>query len=429
MPSFTQPEIKTLYRALLLGTTNVPLRPTETLQEAVVHVAEACNLACTYCFADRGLYGKTLGRMMTAQRAHETVKALVKEYRNVGSIKFFGGEPFLNPRAIMATYEACRSAVDTGLWERLPEFGTVTNMTRVTDAVIDLINLTNMSVTGSIDGPPEINDQFRLTANGHGSFSRIDLGIRTMLAETGQPGSLEVVFGPHHLARGMDAVAVHEYLYDRYQIGAIVIHPMIPEPGVRSELAWDDYWGQMRKLGFDYGRYLIRNLDRPGYDLVVLGVLRRFRDVQRADVHCGLGVATLTFTTDGHVMPCYTLIGRDEFVMAPSVSDWTRHAARFQEVQQKFLSVRKAEREPCRSCDIREVCQACPGSMVHQSGEINVPVFGECCFRVGVTEGMLQGLIDTRSASRTTWDSFLNQLTTATAAETYSRKACDLASV
>ena len=81
----------------------------KTLKGLWLGVSHACNLACTYCFANEPAYlGKN--KLMTTQTALKGVDYLVE---NSGSndelsVIFFGGEPLLNLPVVSKTAAYCR---------------------------------------------------------------------------------------------------------------------------------------------------------------------------------------------------------------------------------------------------------------------------------------------------------------------------------
>lgn len=392
MPKFIDQDVKAFYEYLVADTEILPHKSTNQLDELVVHVSEGCNLSCSYCFADRGQYGASGFRWMSADRAREIVRAAVRNYRRVGSVKFFGGEPFMNLVAIEATIDEFRVLVADGQIDREPEYVAISNMTVITPQVLKLVKDSQMRVTGSIDGPQEVNDEFRRYSNGKGSFEDIDAGIRLLRLVTGQPQSLEVVFGPQHLRRGLTAVDMHKFLTQKYGIEAIVIHPMVPESGVAKEEDWEEFNKQVRGMFESYGEYLVQRISEGGSALLLVHALKAIRAKRRKDIHCSLGVDTLTATANGQIYPCYTLIGRNEMVMANGIVNWSKEATEFVAVEELFTRIKKSEIPVCAVCDIAMSCRACPGSMVHVNESLTQPVDAHCLHLIGYTEGVLKGL-------------------------------------
>ena len=111
-----------------------------------LNVANKCNLNCAYCYANGGVYSSS-ENLMNVQTAVDAVKLFAEYYHELKRIKFFGGEPFLNPDAIEATCEICKSLVKQNILRYMPDFDTVTNGTLLNQKLIDLIKTYNIAVT------------------------------------------------------------------------------------------------------------------------------------------------------------------------------------------------------------------------------------------------------------------------------------------
>ena len=61
---------------------------------------------------------------------------------------------------------------------RYIDFSLTTNATLLTPAIIEYLSEHQVGVTVSIDGPREMNDSFRVFANGRGSYDIIEPRIR-----------------------------------------------------------------------------------------------------------------------------------------------------------------------------------------------------------------------------------------------------------
>jgi uncharacterized protein len=405
MPVFRNPEVRGLYAAITADHKLRPQSPTNRLGELVMHVSEGCNLACTYCFADRGQYGATSTKWMTADQAGSYARSTAERYDAVESVKFFGGEPLINVPAIKAAAAAFKELAAEGRLEAEPEYGAISNMTITNKTVINVINDLKMVVTGSIDGPPEINDKFRIYDNGRGSWKNIDRGIKKLRAETGQPSCLEVVYGPAHIDLGYSMIDIHDYLAREYGVNVIIIHPMSSQEGVRDEFDWNEYYDNLQAINYEYAQWLVKNYADDAHRYVVKFKLTGLTTATRADTHCSLGIGTQTVTADGVLYPCYTLIGHDEFAMDQDVTSLTK-TDDYGRVQLRLIENRKSTNPVCSRCDIMKTCTACPGSNLTVNGAIDLPDPGHCKSSIGDTEGFLSALMELRQ-DPATWASFV----------------------
>lgn len=400
MPHFKNPGAAQLYQAL---TARAVLRPQvdddATLNELVLHVAEGCNLGCSYCFADAGQYGRPVAKWMRPEDVRRYVDGVLIRKQRIGKIKFFGGEPLMNLPAIEAGIEAFNNAVLDGRLEARPRYGAVTNMTIATKKVVNLVRNHTFWLTGSIDGPEDVHDHFRTYSNGRGSWKVVDKNIRRLRAETGQPGSLEAVFGPEHVRRGYSLVDIHQFL-ETYDPDHVIIHVMAQEPAVADAPGWPEFHEAIEDLSREYGRFLVENMITSRSCLQpVRDMLKGMATSGRADAHCTLGMSTQTVTADGVLYPCYTLIGRDEWVMQQDVTQQVPDETGYRRTQLKLIDNRKSRNPVCAECDIVTVCQACPGMWLHVNGDLAAPEHSHCSNQIGLIEGVMTALIEAGNRS------------------------------
>lgn len=142
----------------------------------------ACNLACVYCYeGDLTSHGE----VMTPEKLDRVLEVTDALRSQVGGdarmfqYELYGGEPLLpNTRMIVQGLLA-------GLESRGGLLSIITNGTNLIDylpllrqfrPVVECVQVT-------IDGPPEVHDQRRLTRDGRGSFDRISRGVDALLAD------------------------------------------------------------------------------------------------------------------------------------------------------------------------------------------------------------------------------------------------------
>jgi uncharacterized protein len=145
---------------------------TLNLKALCLHVAHDCNLACDYCFADKGTYKSEKGKMNT-DTAIRAVDFLVKnsgKRRNI-EIDFFGGEPLLNMETVKETVKYSRSIEEKN--NKSFYFTITTNGILLNDENTDFINKYMDNVVISIDGRKEIHDSIRKDNARKGTYDRI----------------------------------------------------------------------------------------------------------------------------------------------------------------------------------------------------------------------------------------------------------------
>lgn len=131
-----------------------------------LNVTNNCNLHCVYCFEQEK---KKL--MMTPEIAIEAVK---KTYRQLPGekfiINFFGGEPLLNWETVKAVIDYCNK-------EKLQvRYGITTNLTILTDEMLEYFDNESMPILVSVDGIKEVHDRNRC-----GSYDTVVKNIKKLI--------------------------------------------------------------------------------------------------------------------------------------------------------------------------------------------------------------------------------------------------------
>lgn len=199
------------------GKTSFPIE--RQINRITLHVSNDCNLRCKYCYAQGGNYGQ-LRNMMSKKTADDFVSFCVKEFRQVNNIVFFGGEPFLNLDVMNYICERFRMENRKGFL--MPKFSVITNGTILNDDVLDFIKANIYSITVSIDGPRQINDENRVLYNGKGSYESISHFIRTVKAETTVRMTYEATYTNSHEKHNITHKDIIDYLSSEFGIAGVV---------------------------------------------------------------------------------------------------------------------------------------------------------------------------------------------------------------
>lgn len=166
--------------------------------QLIVKVAERCNLACTYCYMYTA--GDQSWRDRPAFLAEDLQRRLVDHcasyleadpYRQL-TLEFHGGEPLLLGKPAFARLLG-------EIHERLDMTRVLlcvqTNGTLLDEAWCDLFEAHDMVWSISCDGPPPVNDRFRLHHSGASSAAAVERAIRLSVARASRRfgGVLSVV--------------------------------------------------------------------------------------------------------------------------------------------------------------------------------------------------------------------------------------------
>jgi uncharacterized Fe-S cluster-containing radical SAM superfamily protein len=144
-------------------------------------VAQACNLACTYCYAQGGEFGGT-ARSMPLEVAERSVDMLVGGAAPGArlNLAFLGGEPLVNRDVLQAATRRARAmAAERGIEIT---FSITTNGTLLTAEDAQFFEEHGFAVTVSLDGPREAHDAQRPFRGGRSSYDVIMRNVAPLLA-------------------------------------------------------------------------------------------------------------------------------------------------------------------------------------------------------------------------------------------------------
>jgi uncharacterized protein len=137
-----------------------------------LQVTEKCNLRCSYCpysHSNGSKFRKHSERDMSIEIANLAIKFFNKHASLDTSIGFYGGEPFLNFDLVKYVMSEIGKFLPD--WSGIPTI--TTNFTRYTPEIGDFLAENDFLSVISLDGPKELHDRYRKTANGNSTFDRI----------------------------------------------------------------------------------------------------------------------------------------------------------------------------------------------------------------------------------------------------------------
>lgn len=179
----------------------------------VVKIVSPCNLNCSYCYEYNALdqSWRDMPRFMSPQTARQVAlrirEHLLPEYRseplNV-PIVLHGGEPLMMPvEGIQELIQIFREIFGEQL---NPIFGMQTNGILLRNRHIEMMNREGMQIGVSCDGPPLVNDIFRVNHVGRGSGEQLERVLRRLSGEPCFKTILSVIHA------GSDPIQVLDYL-------------------------------------------------------------------------------------------------------------------------------------------------------------------------------------------------------------------------
>ncbi len=326
-----------------------------------LHVAHDCNLRCGYCFASTGDFGKGR-RLMPPEVAMKAIDFVIKssgKRRNI-EVDFFGGEPLMAWDTVTKAVGYARSLEEKH--GKKFRFTITTNGLLLDEEKINYINENMHNVVLSLDGRKNINDGFRKTVNGKGSYDTIVPRFRSLVGKRTGDYYTRGTF----TARNLDFAEDVKHMAD-LGFSNLSVEPVAAEDGCGYELTE----AMLEKIKAEYDRLteLVESRRREGrpftffHFMVDLDqgpcVVKRLRG-------CGAGYEYVAVTPEGDIYPCHQFVGKEEFRQG-SVLDGSFDTG----MAKRFAEMNIYSKPKCRECWAKFYCSGgCSAANYNMNGKL-----------------------------------------------------------
>ena len=359
------------------------------LQEVVVYVTRACNLACSYCFSRGGTFG---GRpsLMSVQTAKESVafvgKLLAASTRPYVTVDLFGGEPLLARDTLYTLARGLQDLNRAGLpakaQVRLLTNGTVYDQ-RVFEVVAEEPKLNVVFVTfDAVREAQERNRPFRNRARGS-SYDRVLENLQRMMS-AGIPYSVSC-----HVPYPYDYIDAAEELHrlgvEWLEVRLLLHHVFgredLPEV-FRDDL---DLWKKKYLAYTDYFLEYLRH-PRPARHNDRTGILGNYsKALEQANgspqtFGCGLLEDLIAVGCDGHLLPC-NCFPQEELEIGDVSTGLD--PAKYARIEKWLLAEAqlRIDHERCRNCYAKRICNGgCYAASYDRTGRFEPLPESSCQF-------------------------------------------------
>ncbi len=340
------------------------------LQTLVLHVTEACNLGCLYCY--HGPCGQPAGpkrsmRLPVARKAVDFLFAHCADLPEV-VVVFFGGEPFLNFGLIRDVVGYAREKA-AAKGQRV-QFAVTTNGTLLTPEIIDFIHANQVGVTVSLDGFERIQDRYRPFPDGGPSYRVILPGVRRLLAQPlAKPAVARVT-----VCR--DPSAVPQILDHLLSLGfAEAGFAPVTSPDPEYQLDADGMQALLETFRLLAGKFLefARRDEFFGFTNLV-DLLVTLHEGEVKNYPCGAGLGLFAVAPDGRLFLCQRLTGEESLAMGDIHRGFDRpRIAAFRK------KARLSEKTACGTCWVRKICAGgCYHEALVREGGVQQPNLHYC---------------------------------------------------
>jgi uncharacterized protein len=334
-----------------------------------LNVCNACNLKCTYCYAEDCALAN--GSQLMSE---ETVKSSIDFLLNNPlpsvsySISFAGGEPLLNFNVIKS---AVRYAHNQKLTRGINlELKILTNGTLMNAEMLKFISDYNVFVQISLDGPPEIQNQLRPSKRGCGSSEKIFKTIK--LFEENGFTNFRVRSTLCHANADIKKI---EQFYKGKGLKNYSLQPAMGGEEAPYRLHKEDvhainaYYDQLSAVACDISKSGA-SIDIPNDIAVIVEKLALGIKTKR---FCGANREMLVVTPDAEFYPCPALVGDRRF----RIGD-LKHG--FYNERDETLPNRPVdEKSVCKKCWARNLCGGgCLAQAVRINADCGIPDPMEC---------------------------------------------------
>lgn len=267
-----------------------------------VLVTENCNLACKYCYEiTNGGMGHNKNRM-TEEIARDSVHFMFDHAKQSPDIavSFFGGEPTLAPDIIDIM---CTTGKELSKKHDKPFFASmITNATIMNENLYGVLKKHRdiwQSTQLSIDGPEEIQDEYRVTKGGDGSFALIKKALPYWKALYGKNLNIHGVLNKKSIPKLFDS-----YLYFRHVWKEDALWWI---PAKSTEYDDEDFIAYDQQLG-KITQYILQRVrrERDVREINYYAPLNRaLNDKHERGKPCGAGMNYCAITAKGEIWPCH----------------------------------------------------------------------------------------------------------------------------
>jgi uncharacterized protein len=339
----------------------LPLTPVP-LTTMVLNVTNQCNLACTYCYeyGEDKIVDTANGKQpkfMSFETAKQSVEFMLKEAgdNRMAHLTFFGGETLLNFPVLKQTIAYARQrAAELG---KDVDFSLTTNATLLKPDVITYLVENQVGVTISFDGPPEVQNKFRVFHNGTGSYDIVAPKIRELLKRhRTRPVGARVTLTSGNL----DVRKIYDHLTQELGFREVGFAPVTTSPNrsyALDEAGYTHMLAEFTLLAEDFkeasiaGRY-------HGFSNVKETIEEIHKGMSKA-YPCGAGLGLMGVSTSGDVALCHRFAGSDAHKLG-TVADGIDRAAQADFLDRHHLN----NKTDCSSCWARPVCS---GGCYHEA--------------------------------------------------------------
>ena len=340
-------------------------------QAVTMLLTNDCNLACSYCFESNK--GKDY---MPKEIALDILKATynqVDPMAGIFTLNMFGGEPLMNWDTFKAV---CNYVLDNNLKIRITA---TTNLTLLTDEMIDYIDELSIPILVSVDGIKEVHDKHRCN-----SFDKVIENMKKLIDRD---------LGYLIEARMTVAPDTAKYMYESVKMLVdLGINNIANVPA--SDLEWDaqsiqDYKDNYEKILDMYIDILNDETNKRNISLykVDQALNLALEPIKEDTSMCNIGNPRWVIVDwKGDIWPCPDYPTTDNVdLIAGKIGNFYTGVDETKVDPKPMVATYELER--CKGCEAISICKSgCPYENYTKNGKFNEPTIGYCTLQKAFVE-------------------------------------------
>jgi len=315
-------------------------------------LTESCNLRCSYCFIEGSKPEGYKDSVMSEETATLAVDRFVEwgSSKDKKSIVFYGGEPLLNRKALVAALDRVNTHIENGTLPKDIEKILITNGTLIDQSLLETIKMYNIFPYISIDGPEEVHNSQRPFANGNGSYEDAVRGLNLVRSLDIEPGvSITVT---EEMVERMPEIL--EWLVVNLGVKAVGFNMLESIPG--RQYFSEEYGDKFAKAVVDSQHVCEK------YKVYEERAMRKIKQFAKQEIYvydCAACGEQITVAPDGQVGVCQGFVGTREF-FSGNVHD-TSYNPNTDPIFQEWSTISPINRDECMFCPGLGICGGgCP---------------------------------------------------------------------
>ena len=340
-------------------------------QAVTMLLTNDCNLACSYCFESNK--GKDY---MPKEMALDILKAtynVVDPMAGIFTLNMFGGEPLMNWKTFKAV---CDYVLENNLKIRITA---TTNLTLLTDEMIDYIDELSIPILVSVDGIKEVHDKHRCN-----SFDKVIENMKKLIDRD---------LGYLIEARMTVAPDTAKYMYESVKMLVdLGINNIANVPA--SDLDWDaqsiqDYKDNYEKILDMYIDILNDETNKRNISLykVDQALNLALEPIKEDTSMCNIGNPRWVIVDwKGDIWPCPDYPTTDNVdLIAGKIGNFYTGVDETKVDPKPMVATYELER--CKGCEAISICKSgCPYENYTKNGKFNEPTIGYCTLQKAFVE-------------------------------------------